>query len=630
LTYTGIEVPVAPSESVAPTGTVSPSGKRPERDVVRYDSAAELLMAAQAGSLGVIAVICVCLLGIGWYAIRRAMARPRSVSYVIVEWASGVDEAHGIKYLRIRIRLWLWAGRHWFAELVGRHWLGARRTNPEKSVASAEPPIGVDPIEIQVGRQLIVLASDESVGSGGLLNRLKLLRAGFAEELGIVLPIIRIRDNLQLKANEYRILLRGNEVARSEIFPDRLLAMNPGGAHSLEGIDGDDAVEPAFGLPARWIHLSEQERAAGLGYTVVVPLAVLVTHFGEIIRRYSMELLDLDDTDRWIARLAVDSPVLAREIRRTHDLTTVQATLQLLLAEGVSIRDGVSIGEVLVAHPGDRALHLADLAHLALARQITKQHSRSGVLSALVLSARAEGSLAGRLSNEQPSGIELSDGELELLRSEFARAFGQADAASVLLVSSPLRRSLSGVTRHLSPSRATLTWGQTYGNAEVRPFETIDFELEPRPSNGPDGSSDQRRRIAADIAATGTALLTYDSGRLFRISELLTRLHSELDESLTVASNLERDLIQVLVRRHLDAIEKTLSRTRISSLAEFDEAGANIAEVTIELTRAEPGLMKDVRTAVVASTVSALVVELEGLLHDAWPALLGAAQHVLK
>ncbi|MBR5636693.1 MAG: flagellar biosynthesis protein FlhA [Pseudobutyrivibrio sp.] len=205
----------------------------------------------------------------------------------------------------------------------------------------------VDPIELEFGYGIIPLAD---VNQGGdLLDRVVMIRRQIALELGTVVPIIRLRDNIQLNPNQYIIKIKGIQVTEGEILFDHYMAMNPG--YVEEEITGIPTFEPSFHLPAIWITESQRERAESLGYTVVDPPSIIATHLTEIIRSHIAELLTRQDVQNLIDNLKESNPVIVEElIPKLMGLGDVQKVLQNLLSEGVSIRDLLSIFEVLADH----------------------------------------------------------------------------------------------------------------------------------------------------------------------------------------------------------------------------------------------------------------------------------------
>ena len=207
--------------------------------------------------------------------------------------------------------------------------------------------LSVDPIELEFGYGIIPLAD---VNQGGdLLDRVVMIRRQIALELGTVVPIIRLRDNIQLNPNQYIIKIKGIQVTEGEILFDHYMAMNPG--YVEEEITGIPTFEPSFHLPAIWITEGQRERAESLGYTVVYPPSIIATHLTEIVRTHIDELLTRQDVQNLVDNLKESNPVLVEElVPKLLGLGEVQKVLQNLLREGISIRDLLSIFETLADH----------------------------------------------------------------------------------------------------------------------------------------------------------------------------------------------------------------------------------------------------------------------------------------
>ena len=205
----------------------------------------------------------------------------------------------------------------------------------------------VDPIELEFGYGIIPLAD---VNQGGdLLDRVVMIRRQIALELGTVVPIIRLRDNIQLNPNQYIIKIKGIQVSEGEILFDHYMAMNPG--YVTEEITGIPTFEPSFHLPALWITEGQRERAEASGYTVVDPPSIIATHLTEIIRHHLAELLTRQDVQHLVDNLKESNPVLIDELTpKLLGLGEVQKVLQNLLREGISIRDLLTIFETLADH----------------------------------------------------------------------------------------------------------------------------------------------------------------------------------------------------------------------------------------------------------------------------------------
>jgi len=247
----------------------------------------------------------------------------------------------------------------------------------------------VDPIELEFGYAIIPLAD---VNQGGdLLDRVVMIRRQLALELGMIVPVIRLRDNIQLPPNRYQIKIKGVEVASGEVMLDNYLAMNPG--HVEEEIDGIPTTEPAFGLPAMWITEGQRERAEMLGYTVVDPPSIIATHLTEIIKRYAHELMGRQEVQSLIDNVRESHPVIVDElIPKLMTVGEVQKVLANLLREGVSIRDMVTILETLadyapVTHDTDL---LTEYTRQALGRAISRKFFTDDKPSVITLDPHLE------------------------------------------------------------------------------------------------------------------------------------------------------------------------------------------------------------------------------------------------
>ncbi|PUA36279.1 flagellar biosynthesis protein FlhA [Paenibacillus elgii] len=249
-----------------------------------------------------------------------------------------------------------------------------------EEVRSPESVIGllqVDPIEFEFGYGLIPLADTQQ--GGDLLDRVILIRRQCALELGIVVPVIRIRDNIQLRPNEYVIKIKGNTVARGDLLLGHYLAMSPG--IDDDSITGIDTLEPAFGLPALWIDEPTKERAELSGYTVVDPPSVVATHLTEIIKKHAHELLGRQETKALIENVKEHHPALVDDlIPNVLSIGDVQKVLVKLLREKISVRDLVTILETLAdygTYTKDPEV-LTEYVRQGLSRQITQQYTIGG------------------------------------------------------------------------------------------------------------------------------------------------------------------------------------------------------------------------------------------------------------
>ena len=276
----------------------------------------------------------------------------------------------------------------------------------EKAKADATKPenivnlLQVDPMELEIGYSLIPLVD---TGQGGdLLERIVMIRRQCALELGLVVPTIRIRDNIQIKPNNYIIKLKGIETARGELMLDHYLAMNSGTV--FEEVPGIETTEPAFGLPALWIAEDQREQAELNGYTVVDAVSVLATHLTEVIKMHAAEILGRQETQNLLDNLKKTNPALVDEVvPEVLVVGEVQKVLANLLAERVSIRDMETILEVLSDY--GRATKdtdiLTEYVRHALARQISQQYVQNNVLPCITLDPGLENKIAGAVQRTE-------------------------------------------------------------------------------------------------------------------------------------------------------------------------------------------------------------------------------------
>ena len=259
----------------------------------------------------------------------------------------------------------------------------------------------VDPIELEFGSGIIPLAD---VNQGGdLLDRVVMIRRQIALELGTVVPIIRLRDNIQLNPNQYIIKIKGIQVSEGEILFDHYMAMNPG--YVEEEITGIPTFEPSFHLPAIWITEGQRERAESLGYTVVDPPSIIATHLTEIIRQHIAELLTRQDVQNLLNNLKESNPSLVEElVPKTLGLGEIQKVLQNLLREGISIRDLLTILETLADYaPTTRDTDvLTEYVRQSLKRAIsTKYFPANETTSVATLDPKVEQEIMGSVKQTE-------------------------------------------------------------------------------------------------------------------------------------------------------------------------------------------------------------------------------------
>jgi flagellar biosynthesis protein FlhA len=270
-----------------------------------------------------------------------------------------------------------------------------------RSVEDIAQMIEVDPIELEVGYGLIPLVDPQS--GGGLLRRITQMRVNLAREKGFVVPPIRVRDNLHLQPNEYVIKIRGVEVARGEILPNHYLAIHP---ESREvKIEGIPTKEPAFQLPAYWVNEARREKAEMMGFTLVDPESVLITHLSEVVKKHAHELITRQDVRLLLEQVKKTNQAVVEElIPSLMTVGEVQKVLQYLLMEGVSIRDLPMILEALADYaPQSKNIEdLTEMVRRRLGRMIVRQYiTGDGKLHALALDASLEQKILGVIEGRE-------------------------------------------------------------------------------------------------------------------------------------------------------------------------------------------------------------------------------------
>ncbi len=337
-----------------------------------------------------------------------------------------------------------------------------------------EDYLQVDPIEVEIGYALISLV-DEAQG-GDLFGRITNLRKQLAMELGIVIPPVRVRDNLQLDPNQYVIKIRGNVVATHALMVDRLLAMNPGAA--AESVHGIPAKEPAFGLPALWIAPHDRETAELSGYTVVDPAAVLSTHLQEVLRRNCDKILGRQETKKLIDNLKKDYPAVVEEINpETLPFGTIQKVLQNLLREGIPIRDLVTILEALTDYSKvtKNVDVLTEYVRHSLSETIARMYKDArGVVHAIAMGPRLEQLITNALQNQRESSpsLGLAPETIEAIHKSMAANLETAMAAGyqpVVLCVATVRPYFSRLIRTGFPNVAVLSF------TELPPETDVEF-----------------------------------------------------------------------------------------------------------------------------------------------------------
>jgi flagellar biosynthesis protein FlhA len=354
-----------------------------------------------------------------------------------------------------------------------------------KPAESVIPLLAYDPMELEIGFGLIPLV-DVSQG-GDLLERITMIRRHAARELGIVVPPIRVRDNLQLKPADYVVKIYGLEVAHSEIMVSRLLAMNPGTATSE--IDGIATTEPAFNLPALWIAESGRGDAEMAGYTVIDPTSVIATHITEVIKAHAPDLLGRQETSALLDNLKTHYPVVVDEL--VPSLLTVgevQRVLQNLLRERIPIRNLLLILENLAdgARVSKDIDFLTERVRVSLGRHICAEYAENGLLSVITVDPRLETLLGEAVRRGEDAYALLDPTTVARIYASLTRqmqAAQQSGLAPIVLSSPTVRLALKRLTERAAPSLVVLSYSEIAPGLRVESIGQISTTEEvPQPA----------------------------------------------------------------------------------------------------------------------------------------------------
>ncbi|WP_108669677.1 flagellar biosynthesis protein FlhA [Peribacillus acanthi] len=353
-------------------------------------------------------------------------------------------------------------------------------TDEMKSPESVVNLLSVDPIEFEFGYGLIPLA-DANQG-GDLLDRVVMIRRQLAIELGLVIPVVRIRDNIQLNPNEYRLKIKGNEMARGELLLDHYLAMSPG--MEDDSIDGIDTIEPSFGLPAKWIGEDMKEQAEIMGYTVVDPPSVVSTHITEVIKANAHILIGRQETKQLIDHLAESSPILVEEVTPNPlSIGEIQKVLAKLLKEKVSIRNLPIIFETLADYgklSSDTDL-LTEYVRQNLARQITNQYlGNQDQLKVITVSGRVEKLIAdGVQQTEHGNYLSIDPADSQAILQSIANKLEDLtiiDQTPIILCSPAVRMYVRQLTERYFPQLPILSYNELESAVEVQSVGVVNVE----------------------------------------------------------------------------------------------------------------------------------------------------------
>jgi flagellar biosynthesis protein FlhA len=343
---------------------------------------------------------------------------------------------------------------------------------PEAAEASWDDIALVDPLGMEVGYRLIPLVDQSQQGE--LLGRIKSIRKKIAQEIGFLVPVVHIRDNLEIKPNTYVISLKGVEIGRGEAFPNQWMAINPG--QVTGSLPGTPTQDPAFGLPAVWIDGNLRQQAQIHGYTVVDACTVMATHLNHLIQTHAAELLGRQEVQQLLDQIAKTAPKLTEDlVPKLISLSTLHKVLQNLLEEEVPIRDMRTILDVLAEHaPSVKdATELTTLVRLALGRAITQQlFPGDAELQVIGLDGSLDSVLQQAMTSS--SGIEpgLADNLLRQAQAAIVRQ-EQMGLAPVLVVQHALRVLLSRFLRRSLPQLKVLSHAEIPDSRNIKITATI-------------------------------------------------------------------------------------------------------------------------------------------------------------
>ena len=344
----------------------------------------------------------------------------------------------------------------------------------DKKPETVMPLVHVDPLEVEIGYNLIPLVDPEQ--GGALLDRITNIRRMSAINMGLIVPPIRIRDNIELEPSSYSILIKGVEVGTGVLQIGKLMAMDSGTV--VEKISGDEFIEPAFGLNAIWIGLEEKDDAERQGYTVVDCPTIIATHLTEIVKRHADEILGRQEVQQLIDNIKNDYPVVVNELisKEKLSLGSVQKVLQNLLREHVSIRNMVTIFETLATyseHVRDTGV-LTEYVRVALSRQICKEYTGSdGVLYAITVDPEIESAIRGSIHDDPIEGkvVGLDPETHEIVMKALFDAYTRSQHAGyhvpVFLVSPHIRSVLFALLEREVRDPVVLSYNEVSANVKV-------------------------------------------------------------------------------------------------------------------------------------------------------------------
>ncbi len=345
-----------------------------------------------------------------------------------------------------------------------------------KDINNVYSLLNVEPVEMEFGYSLIPLVDE---GSGGkLINRIVIFRRQYAQEMGFVVPSIRLHDGAGLGTNQYVIKIRGEEVAKGEILVDYYLALEPSSPGGE--IDGIETIEPAYGIPARWILPENKELAEIYGYTVITPLTVMLTHLTETVKQHAHELLGRTETLQLVENLKNTMPELVEDtIPTVITYAALEKILRNLIKEGIPIKDLAVILETIL----DSSITTKDIDTItenvrsALSRTITRKFCENGQLRVVTLDASVEKSILSALAkNEQGIYLALSPDIMQQIISQMGeqrKKFNDLSQTPIILTSQVIRVYLSRLIKGFYPDVYVLSFNEITSNVQIQALGNI-------------------------------------------------------------------------------------------------------------------------------------------------------------
>ncbi|WP_312352932.1 flagellar biosynthesis protein FlhA [Aminipila sp.] len=336
--------------------------------------------------------------------------------------------------------------------------------------------INVEPIEMEFGYSLIPLVDENS--GGNLINRIVIFRRQFAQDMGFVIPSVRLRDSAALNANQYVIKLKGEEIARGELLVDYYLALEP--SNPAGDIDGIETIEPAYGIPSKWITPEKRDMAEVYGYTVIDPLSVMLTHLSETIRRHVHELLTRAEVIQIVENTKKTSQELVEEsVPNVISYGTLQKVLYNLLKEGIPVKDMVTILESLIdtAQGTNDIDVMTENVRSALKRTITRRFCENGQLKVITLDSEIEKAVLSSLTrSEQGIYLALSPDLIQKIVTQLGEHIGkfkELNTVPVILTSNVIRVYFYRLIEQFYPNVYVLAFNEVANNVQIQALGNI-------------------------------------------------------------------------------------------------------------------------------------------------------------